>query len=113
MPAALVRCCPGTPPWAAWLRLPVLRPPASLAACAFSTALPAASRPSHPTLTRPAPAPTFLSPQILNLAVGGPGTVFTGGAALGSTLAQPQLMMVDWVRVHGLPFALSRQQLRR
>lgn len=46
--------------------------------------------------------------QILNLAVGGPNTTFTGGAPLGDTLSQPQLMMVDYVRVHGLPFALSK-----
>ncbi|PRW51178.1 glucan endo-1,3-beta-D-glucosidase [Chlorella sorokiniana] len=55
----------------------------------------------------PFDTPFFL---ILNLAVGGPNTTFTGGAPLGSTLAQPQLMMVDYVRVHGLPYALSKAQ---
>lgn len=53
----------------------------------------------------PFDTPFFL---ILNLAVGGPNTTFTGGAPLGDTLSQPQLMMVDYVRVHGLPFALSK-----
>jgi len=48
--------------------------------------------------------------QILNLAVGGPNTTFTGGAPLGGTLSQPRLMMVDYVRVHGLPYALSKAQ---
>lgn len=47
---------------------------------------------------------------ILNLAVGGPQTVFTGGAPLGTTLNQPQQLFVDWVRVHGLPWALSQHQ---
>ncbi|KAL4450141.1 hypothetical protein ABPG77_010810 [Micractinium sp. CCAP 211/92] len=47
---------------------------------------------------------------ILNLAVGGPQTVFTGCAPLGTTLNQPQQLFVDWVRVHGLPWALSQHQ---
>ncbi|KAI7836453.1 hypothetical protein COHA_009670 [Chlorella ohadii] len=55
----------------------------------------------------PFDTPFFL---ILNLAVGGPNTTFTGGAPLGSTLSQPRLMMVDYVRVHGLPYALSKAQ---
>lgn len=45
---------------------------------------------------------------ILNLAVGGPATPFTGYAPLGDTLAQPKQLYVDWVRVHGLPYVLSQ-----
>lgn len=60
----------------------------------------------------PGPHAPFDSPfyLILNLAVGGPSTVFTGGAPLGDTLAQPKQLLVDYVRVHGLPYVLSQAQ---
>ena len=47
---------------------------------------------------------------ILNLAVGGPTHHFTDFKPLGDALAQPEQLLVDWVRVHGLPCALSRVQ---
>lgn len=50
---------------------------------------------------------------ILNLAVGGPTTAFTGYVPLGDTLASPKQLLVDYVRVHGLPFALSQRTRRR
>ena len=58
----------------------------------------------------PGPHAPFDSPfyLILNLAVGGPSTAFTNSAALGDTLAQPKQLLVDWVRVHGLPYVLSQ-----
>lgn len=43
-----------------------------------------------------------------NLAVGGPTTSFTGQEPLGDTLnSGPKAMLVDYVRVHGLRYALS------
>jgi len=59
---------------------------------------------------QPGPHAPFDSPfyLILNLAVGSPSTVFTNGVPLGDTLAQPKQLLVDWVRVHGLPYVLSQ-----
>lgn len=75
----------------------------SLSVCAKQTTL----SPRLLLLSFPPDSPFYL---ILNLAVGGPNTIFTDYQPLGDTLAQPKQLLVDWVRVHGLPYALSQAQ---
>ena len=72
---------------------------------------PAQTRPAHHPLEPlpPIHPPTHAPAAHSNLAVGGPTTAFTDREPLGDTLASgPKAMRVDYVRVHGLRYALSQ-----